>query len=308
MDNLETTALVTIAIPTYNRANYLSDTIISALNQTYRNLEIIVSDNCSDDNTSEVVKSFSDSRIKYFRQQKNLGMVGNWNFCVNNASGEYLLLLSDDDLIVPSAVSELFCLLNGNEYSFVYSRVNYIDKDGKFIGKSRNSPEFELGENFILSSLSFKRDSLPSAMLVRVQDVLRVGGFADIGNAADLAMRTSLANINPVGFCSRPLVNYRLHDGSLSFELGEATRTINSFCAWAIDENNSLHRYKSYIERFCLKSKFKVLVNSIMKNNFKIDRNCLNAYGFNFCEKCLLMFLSLRIVRKVFELRRRIRV
>src|SRR4030042_2488708 len=92
--------LVTIAIPTYNRADgFLKEAIRSALNQTYSNIEIIVSDNCSVDNTTTVVKSFNDPRIRYFKHKENIGANNNFNFCVEQARGAYFLLLHDDDLI-----------------------------------------------------------------------------------------------------------------------------------------------------------------------------------------------------------------
>jgi len=92
--------LVTIGIPTYNRAdNYLRQSLNAAVNQTYSNLEIIVSDNCSTDNTESVVKDFHDPRIRYFKQKVNIIANDNFNFCLNQARGEYFLLLHDDDLI-----------------------------------------------------------------------------------------------------------------------------------------------------------------------------------------------------------------
>lgn len=82
--------LVSIGIPTYNRANsYLKQALRSAVNQTYKNLEIIVSDNCSSDDTESVVKEFRDPRIRYFRQNKNLGAVPNCNFCLEQSQGKY---------------------------------------------------------------------------------------------------------------------------------------------------------------------------------------------------------------------------
>lgn len=73
--------LVSIAMLTYNRADgYLKQAIQSAVTQTYSNIEIIVSDNCSTDNTEKLVKSFNDSRIRYFKQSRNIGMVPNSNF------------------------------------------------------------------------------------------------------------------------------------------------------------------------------------------------------------------------------------
>ena len=80
--------LITIAIPTYNRANaYLMQALESAVNQTYRNLEIIVSDNCSTDNTETVVRGFDDPRIRYIRQNENIGANNNFNFCIKRGEG-----------------------------------------------------------------------------------------------------------------------------------------------------------------------------------------------------------------------------
>ena len=92
--------LVSIAIPTYNRANgYLREALQASLGQSYPAIEIIVSDNFSSDNTEEVVRSYSDSRIRYFRQSENIGANNNFNFCLDQSRGAYFLLLPDDDLI-----------------------------------------------------------------------------------------------------------------------------------------------------------------------------------------------------------------
>jgi glycosyltransferase involved in cell wall biosynthesis len=69
------------------------------LNQTYPNLEIIVSDNCSSDNTQAFVTGIADPRLRYFRHDVNIGSATNHNFCVEQAEGKYLLILHDDDLI-----------------------------------------------------------------------------------------------------------------------------------------------------------------------------------------------------------------
>lgn len=91
---------VSIGIPTFNRANsYLKQSLPSALHQIYPNVEIIVSDNCSTDNTGDYVRSFSDPRIRYFRQSENIGPNNNANFCLSEAKGHYFFLLHDDDLI-----------------------------------------------------------------------------------------------------------------------------------------------------------------------------------------------------------------
>ena len=97
--------LVTIGIPTYNRADsFLQEALQSAVAQTYENIEIIVSDNCSTDNTEMIVKNFSDTRIKYVKQSKNIGAFNNFNYCVNIATGSFFHMLHDDDKIDPDFI------------------------------------------------------------------------------------------------------------------------------------------------------------------------------------------------------------
>lgn len=96
--------LVSVCIPTYRGAEFIGTTLRSVLDQTYRNLEIIVLDDNSPDNTADVVASFADSRIKYLRNPANLGPQGNWNRCLALATGRYFKLLPHDDLLSPDCI------------------------------------------------------------------------------------------------------------------------------------------------------------------------------------------------------------
>lgn len=115
---------VSIFIPVYNRVNIVMETINSALNQTYKNIEIIVSDNCSTDGTFELIQEAakSDDRIKLLKQSKNLGPVINWKACIAAATGAYGKLLFSDDLIAPSCIEKLVPHLQ-KDVAFVYSPV-----------------------------------------------------------------------------------------------------------------------------------------------------------------------------------------
>jgi glycosyltransferase involved in cell wall biosynthesis len=103
--------LVTIAIPTRNRAALLRDCANSAFAQTYSNIEVLVSDNASTDNTLAVLESFDDPRLRVLTNGKNIGLVGNWNRCVREASGEYFVILSDDNTLEPTFVEKCVELL-----------------------------------------------------------------------------------------------------------------------------------------------------------------------------------------------------
>jgi glycosyltransferase involved in cell wall biosynthesis len=116
---------VSILIPVYNRENIIAETIQSALDQTYSNIEVVIVDNASVDNTWKVIQSFSekDSRIKAFRNETNLGPVRNWLRCVEEATGEYGKILWSDDLIAPDFIEKTMTFFN-EDVGFVYSGAN----------------------------------------------------------------------------------------------------------------------------------------------------------------------------------------
>lgn len=93
--------LVTVGIPTYNRAKGLERTLQSILGQSYKNLEVIVSDNCSNDPAViEIIRKYSgqDSRVTYFVQERNISIIPNFQFLLNKARGDYFMWAADDDL------------------------------------------------------------------------------------------------------------------------------------------------------------------------------------------------------------------
>lgn len=124
--------LVTIGIPTYNRAGAtLSVALQSALDQTYRNIEIVVSDNASTDGTEALVRAYADPRIRYIRHPENIGANNNFNFCVGEARGAYFLLLHDDDLIDADFVETCMdAVADKTGIGIIRTAMRVIDGDG----------------------------------------------------------------------------------------------------------------------------------------------------------------------------------
>ncbi|NWK74508.1 glycosyltransferase [Acinetobacter sp. SwsAc6] len=122
------TPLVTVYIPTYNRVDLLKRAVESVRNQTYTNLEIIIVDDCSTDNTHKYLKEVSglDQRIRYFIKEKNSGACVSRNIAIENANGEYITGLDDDDYFLKNRI-DLFldnvCYLK--KFKFIYSSVIY---------------------------------------------------------------------------------------------------------------------------------------------------------------------------------------
>lgn len=133
--------LVTIGIPTYNRAaKKLRSALQCAVSQTYGNLEIVVSDNCSTDNTEEVVSSFADPRIRYIRQAENIGAHNNFNFCVKEARGAYFLLFHDDDLIDADFVEACMNAVDDDiTLGIIRTGTRLIDGEGKVLDAYPNN-------------------------------------------------------------------------------------------------------------------------------------------------------------------------
>ncbi len=142
------TPLISIGIPTYNRAHAISDAIISVQKQGITDLELIISDNASPDNTEEVVQSFAkdDPRIKYYRQDTNIGPQANFSFTQEKARGKYFMWLSDDDELVPDLLNRYVQFMEANpEYVLVSGEIKYWIKDKLImvetdLGREEKSP------------------------------------------------------------------------------------------------------------------------------------------------------------------------
>ena len=120
---------VTVVIPTFNRARFLPETIQSVLDQTYTDFEILISDDASTDNTTQVVLGFQDPRIHYHRHSKNIGITPNWQFVVSQARTELIAMLADDDIYLPEHLSTAIQALDD------YPKAVYYTCEAKYFGK-----------------------------------------------------------------------------------------------------------------------------------------------------------------------------
>lgn len=126
MSGIDKKPILSICIPTWNRAKYLALSLESFIEQLSEvdnsELELYVSDNCSDDDTPRVVEDYiiKGLPITYNRNETNLGAAGNFIRCMNWASGKYILLLGDDDILKPGSVKLILDLLRGNDYGLVH--------------------------------------------------------------------------------------------------------------------------------------------------------------------------------------------
>lgn len=268
---------ITIAIPTRNRAGMLALSLKSALGQDFANLEVVVSDNASEDGTAELLAGIPDPRLRSFRQEKMLSMHENWNFCLRNAKGKYFLLLSDDDLLQPEAAGILRAALGKGNVKLAYSKAVFIDNSGKAFGASASAPEMESGPVFVRQSLAGKRQALPCATMHLTSEALEIGGYPEIGNATDLAMRLAVAVRGDVFHSAVPLAQYRLHPGSLTADVDKTLDSMRLFSEWAAAPSSPLSGWGPAVAGFCADSLFARAVASALRGDAEAARRFSDA-------------------------------
>lgn len=126
--------MVSIITPTYNCGEYIKGTIDSVIAQTYGNWEMIIVDDCSTDNTKEIVSRYSDTRIKYYCLERNSGAAAARNKALSLAKGQWIAFLDSDDLWLPTKLERQLDFMMRNEISFSYHRYSEISESGEDLG------------------------------------------------------------------------------------------------------------------------------------------------------------------------------
>ena len=233
---------VSILIPTFNRAGYLRQAIESALRQDYSNLEVIVSDNASTDDTREVVSKFSaDPHLRYHRNNVNLGMIGNWRQAVRDlATGDWFLLLSDDDYLIDDAyISKAMKIAEGDAdihlvYASGYIRLEYAART-----KSLDLPfnDVEDGKTIFLSrGTVYPQDFTLCNVLFRRATALSLDAFSnDLDLCGDSALFLAHCLAGRIGVCRDRVSVYRIHEGNLINAYKHDFLILMASADWCID-------------------------------------------------------------------------
>ena len=231
---------VTIALPTVNRLAYLRLALQGALAQTYPNLEIVVANNASTDGTAEYLAGVTDPRVRVLHHPSRLPMVDNWNTCIAASSAEFLLLLSDDDLLRPAAIEKMVEAYrqpdsHGNAPGFVYCGGSIIDAAGDVTRRFSASPPVESAKQLALGFFNGQRDLWLCAILFRRSD-LASGFSTQFAWAPDTeAWIRAAFRAGFVRYVDEPLVDYRVHRNiTASLPLDTWQREINALPELAI--------------------------------------------------------------------------
>jgi glycosyltransferase involved in cell wall biosynthesis len=208
---------VSICIPTYNYGNYIAETIESVLAQNYCDFELLIIDDCSKDNTADIVASYArqDPRIRLIVNKVNLGMVENWNFCLAQATGEYIKFVFGDDLLAsPNAIGRMVALMDSNgTVSLACSARNLIDESSLIIKiESYFNTGIKAGTDVINHCLANQGNLIGEPSVVMFRKCQSARGFnTKYKQIVDLEMWFHLLEQGSFAYINEPLCSFRIH-------------------------------------------------------------------------------------------------
>ena len=215
---------ITVALPVYNGEQYIAVAIESVLSQTFSDFELLILDNCSTDNTLNVIKTFDDPRIRLIVNTKNLGMIGNWNLAVSLATGNYIKILSHDDLLASSCLAEqinAFLTHQDQNIGIVTCKKRVINETGVTV-----MPGFGIfgltkvinGQRVIKKTIRAGRNIIgePSVVLLDMALLRASGNFEQPQFTPDIKMWFKMLKTSNLLFLNKNLASYRISTTSTS--------------------------------------------------------------------------------------------
>lgn len=229
------TPKVSICIPTYNGHEFLEPCLESAVRQTYPDIEIIIVDDCSTDNTYDIIQRYAAeySNIKIYRNQKNLGLVGNWNRCIELSSGEWIKFLLQDDYFEANCIEMMLAGVSEEDRivackrSFLLS--DEVDAEKKkyyeqgvitfdSLGISGEDPvPIKPKEIAIMAAQNICMNFIgePTSVMFKKEVTNNIGLFnADIAQICDLEYFLRIASVYGIRYVPFALAHFRIHEQS----------------------------------------------------------------------------------------------
>lgn len=220
---------ISVCIPVYNGAKYIRETVDSVLSQNVAELELLIQDNASTDSTLRVLREFSDkdSRVKVFASDATIGMAANWNKIISRAGGEFVMLLSADDLLAPDFLSKCLKI-------FALTGVAAVTTNHYWLTESYTRKKMSLLREGILSdfaikTLLFNPFSINFTLFRRHSLETIRGANGEIFSSRllscdyDLWYRIAFSG-QCIYFLNEPLGFYRVHENNLSRNVRRMTR------------------------------------------------------------------------------------
>lgn len=273
--------MVSFILPAF-KGRFLHESIASIQGQSYKDWELIIVDDCSPEDLEPIVNSFHDSRIRYMRNQHNIGredLVAQWNHSISFANGEWLVLAADDDIYRPSFCAE--CIQLAEKYpqvNLIHSSVEQIDEDGQHLWDDTILPEYTSRYEYLNAWLRGISFTCIGNFMFRRKTLLENGGFIHFPCAfgSDIATPireafNGVANTQAMLFCFRQSNQHLSADSSRFKEKIEAISSLSEwieYIDWPAPDNPADQVFFSivnhdYLHKKCIYDYFNLVVKHL---------------------------------------------
>lgn len=221
MNSLNSTPKVSVVLPVFNGKKYLDECIRSVLSQTMADFEVLIGDDCSTDGSREVIESFADDRIRYFRRDKNLGVAGNVNRLLKIARGEIARFFCQDDVLEKHCLETEIAFFDAHpDIGISFCGAVSINEGGKVIREWAVGGLPEVVHSSLCLQLFYYHGCLPgngSTVCVRKKCFEEVGFWDESFHVAqDFEMWVRICERKNLGVIPKRLVRIRSHPGQQS--------------------------------------------------------------------------------------------
>ena len=297
--------LVSIIVPTYNHSKYIDDLFCSLINQTYSNIEIIIQDDCSKDDTYSKIEKFKSlysykfKRIYIERNENNIGLPCNLNKALHYVNGKYIKIIASDDMLMPECIEKFVQYYEiHQEYTFLLSNAYIISDNSKY----NDIPNFSklaykimpvYNETFFDKLLIYNFIIAP-AVFLKTSEIIKVGKFDERFKIEDHIVWLRLARMGKVGIINDVLVCYRY---TIKDKLRTSFDTSNSpeYYLEILNENLKFVKTKKMRKNALGKNLSIPLLYAIKYNDKKIFVSIKELINNSFIMYLLVIFYIVRI-------------
>ena len=301
----ESTPKVSVCIPVYNGAKYIQRAVESALEQDYQDFEIVIVDNCSTDATAVIIENIVKQcdKIRFFRNNRNIGLAGNLNKCVEHACGEYIKFLCVDDLLLPGCLKQMTAVLNNQAtVSLVCCGRLTIDDKGMAFGlRHFTKGNKRMGGHNAISRCMFGGNFIgePTAVMFRKSDL--VSSFRDdLPQLMDMELWFRILEQGDLWSIGAPLCSIQSHYAQITHANVQSGKLIIDNIRLFSEFSNKPYLIVSPWRIFC--HKFLMTYRTwhsrkYISSNFR--KEVLTQYGIRWLFFAMPVFYdSLRVIRK----------
>lgn len=247
--------LVSVVVPSYNHAKYVKETILSIVNQTYQNIELIVIDDGSKDNSIKILQNLQKEFGFTLIVRENRGLVKTLNEGLSLANGEYFCVVASDDIFMLNKIELQVDFMEKNpDYALCFGKMKIIDENSNYVKDFKFK---RIKSGFMFYKLFSKQFIITAPTVMLKRNILEsVGGYSSEFNIEDFPLWLKLSLDYPFGYLDEILVSYRIHGANMSSNIAKNIQETHKILdKYNIDNKTEKIMQMWYYRWFCDLSK-----------------------------------------------------